>query len=85
MRKTFNEILDEEFNLEENYSITSGDVDDLRPWALKLMNKIREATLKEASEKAELNINTNDWQKRWVDKDSILNLDKDSIEIYEER
>ena len=88
MKKTFNEILDEEFNSEENYSLTSGDVDDLRSWALKLMKQVRETTLKEAVKEVHFTINGESYQYLQknatiiaIDKKSILNLDKNSIEL----
>jgi len=42
---------------------------------------VRKETLKEAANKAELNQATNYWQSRWLNKDSIFNLDRNSIEI----
>ena len=86
--KTFNEILEKEFNLEENYSITSGDIDDIKPWVLKLMKQVRKATLQECARKTQ--IKEDWWQDNGhpegfsytiVDKDSILNLDLNSIEV----
>ena len=47
---------------------------------LKAMKEACKQVLILAAENAKLNQNTNDWQKRWVDKDSIINT-IDDVEI----
>ena len=81
MKKTFEEILADEFNKEENYSITSGDLDDIEVWAKKIMKEIREATIKECVELSKIKYYAG--ETGYLDKDVILQLDKNSIEIYE--
>lgn len=87
MRKTFDEIIDNELNLEENYSLTSGDLYDMSEWAKKLMKLVREKTIEECIKKAEvhnrqLNSNSLAFNNYWeLDKNSLLKLDKESIEV----
>lgn len=79
MRKTFKEILADEFNSEENYSITSGDLDDIKLWAEKLMKKVRESTIKECQTLSKLKYLAG--ETGYLSKESVLQLDKNSIEI----
>ena len=95
MVKTFEEILKEEFNSEENYAITSGDIDEIEIFCLKLMKLVRTQTLIEAANKADADyyiFGNSDDEKRiesydlsnvecYVLKESILQLNKNSIEI----
>ena len=87
MKKTFEEILADEFNKEENYSITSGDLDDIEVWAKKIMKEIREATIKECIKKGYGLYYENAFDKNPtyinIEEKSLEKLDKNSIEIYE--
>ena len=96
--KTFEEILNEEFNKEENLYLHSGESDDIKDFCIKLMKLVRSQTLIEAAEKADVDWNISDERAAryhiqdggyfrdldidcYVLTESILGLDKNSIEI----
>lgn len=83
MRKTFDEIIEDEFNSEENYSLTSGDLEYISEWAKKLMKLVREKTIEECIEKGyglyfedEFDYNPSIVN---INKESLEKLDKESI------
>ena len=85
MKKTFDEIIEDEFNSEENYSLTSGDLDYISEWAKKLMKIVREKTIEECIEKGyglyfedEFDYNPSIVN---INKESLEKLDKESIKV----
>jgi len=87
MVKTFEELIEEKFKNEQNYSLTSGDLYDIKTFCLELLKLVRSQTLIEASNKADADyifikdVDGADDIEVYVLKESILGLDKNSIEI----
>lgn len=85
MKKTFDEIIDDEFNLEENYSLTSGDLDYISEQAKKLMKLVREKTIEECIQKGYGLYYENIFDKNpdyvKIEETSLKDIDKNSIEI----
>lgn len=61
------------FRFEAGKVIGNRDFDTMALYAKEFAKLHVQAALEEASEKATLNVSTNDWQQKFVDKDSILN------------
>lgn len=85
MKRTFNEIIEDEFNSEENYSLTSGDLDYISEWAIKLMKLVREKTIEECIQKGYSLYYENIFDKNpdyvKIEETSLKDIDKNSIEI----
>lgn len=77
---TFEELLK---NLPGEDKINNGN----QKVVIELMKQVRQSTLQEAFNKAKLKTKTESWGEfetsYSIDKDSILDLDKDSIEVDE--
>ena len=62
----------EEFALQDGYDKVISHVTETR--MIEFAKLHVQAALEEASEKATLNVSTNDWQQKFVDKDSVNQL-----------
>ena len=71
-------------NLEEIYTevLKNSEFGMNKTEQLKAMKEACKQVLLLAAENAKLNVNTNDWQKRWVDKDSILDTIND-VDVFD--